>query len=214
MPANDRIRTRKQIAVSDDGPRDRIGELGSGIAGHNEATQVVKRVAIFGRPGSGKSVLAKSLSKALDIPLYHLDCHYFAAHWVVRDKAEFLAWQQGIVDHDKWIFDGNNLDSLELRYARADAVIYLNRPRYLCYWRVCKRSLSVGRDTSDRPVDCPDRITWRLLCFMWGFDRLVDRYLPRLRKRHPHVQLHEIEKETDLEAVSQRIIEARECICP
>jgi len=35
-------------------------------------TRAVKRVAVFGRPGSGKSVFAKSLSNALDVPLYHL----------------------------------------------------------------------------------------------------------------------------------------------
>ncbi len=210
--SDDGIGTRKQLLSFDRRTCDCTNMLGSGDTDHHKAPQVVKRIAIFGRPGSGKSVLARSLSKSLDIPLYHLDCHYFAADWVVRDKAEFLAWQRGVVDQDKWILDGNNLDSLELRYARADTVIYLNLPRYLCIWQVYKRGLSLDRSASDRPADCSDKVTWTLLRFMWGFDRLVDRYLPLLRVRYPHVYLHQIQRRADVEDVRQRVLVGRECI--
>jgi len=87
----------------------------------------MKRIAIFGRHGSGKSVFAKSLSKQLNASLYHLDCYYFSANWTERDYAEFLTLQQGIVDQDRWIVDGNSLKSLEMRFARADVAVYFNR---------------------------------------------------------------------------------------
>ena len=177
-----------------------------------KATQAVNRIIIFGRPGSGKSAFAKSLSKELDSPLYHLDRYYFAANWAVRNKAEFLAWQQRIVDRDRWIIDGNNLDSLGVRYARADAAIYFNRSKLLCYWRVCRRRLSAKQDSSDRPADCPERIAWILLTYMWDYARIINKHLPALQEKYPHVQLYEIKRGVDLEAVSKRVVEPDKCV--
>jgi adenylate kinase family enzyme len=36
-----------------------------------------KRIMIFGRPGSGKSTFATWLSRALNLPLHHLDKHFY-----------------------------------------------------------------------------------------------------------------------------------------
>jgi len=167
--------------------------------------QSVKRIAIFGRPGSGKSVLAKSLSKTLDLPLYHLDCYYFAANWGVRDKAEFLEWQRKIVDQKKWVLDGNYIDSLEMRYARADVAIYLNRSKLLCYWRILKRRVFSRKGASDRPANCPEEIAWILLTYMWKYENMINKRLHYLRDKYPHVQLYEINKDVDLDTVSKHL---------
>ena len=94
---------------------------------------------IFGRSGSGKSTFAHDLHKITGLPLYHLDKYFFTRNWVERDKQEFLDIQQSIVDTHFWIIDGNSIKSLEMRYRRADLVLYLNFPRWLCYIRVFKR---------------------------------------------------------------------------
>ena len=172
----------------------------------------MKRIAIFGRPGSGKSVFAKSLSKQLNIPLYHLDCYYFSANWTERDYAEFLALQQGIVDQDLWIVDGNYLKSLEMRFARADVVVYFRRSKYLCYWRVCKRRFSAIKDAPDRPADCPEEIAWKLLTFMWKFEHLTNSRLLDLHKKYPQVKLCEIRNNADLKAVSRLLLDANKRI--
>lgn len=167
----------------------------------------MKRIAIFGRPGSGKSIFAKSLSKQLNAPLYHLDCYYFTANWTERDYDEFLALQQGIVDQDRWIVDGNYLKSLEMRFARADVAVYFNRSKYLCYWRICKRRFSANKDANDRPANCPEKIAWILLTYMWKYERRINGRLLDLQKKYPHVQLYEIRSDADLEAVSKRVLE-------
>lgn len=49
-----------------------------------------KKIMIFGRPGSGKSTFATWLSQSLDLPLHHLDKHFYIRNWVERDYNEFL----------------------------------------------------------------------------------------------------------------------------
>ncbi|HXF90407.1 MAG TPA: AAA family ATPase, partial [Candidatus Nitrosotenuis sp.] len=91
-----------------------------------------KRIVIFGRPGCGKSTFALSLHQATGIPLYHLDKYFFTSNWVERDYGEFLAIQQSIIDQDQWIIDGNSIRSLEMRFARADLVLYFNYSKWVC----------------------------------------------------------------------------------
>lgn len=94
---------------------------------------------IFGRPGGGKSTFAFDLHQSLGLPLYHLDKFFFTSNWAKRDTQEFLTFQQDLVDQEQWIIDGNCTQSLEMRYARADLVIYFKYPRWICYGRVFKR---------------------------------------------------------------------------
>jgi adenylate kinase family enzyme len=164
----------------------------------------MKRIAIFGRPGSGKSVFAKLLGKQLSAPLYHLDCYYFNANWTKRDYPEFLRLQQGIVDQERWIVDGNDLKSLEMRFARADVAIYFNRSKYLCYWRICRRRFS-SKDASDRPANCPEAIALILLSYMWKYERYITGPLLALKKKYPHVRCYEIRSNADLEELSKRV---------
>jgi adenylate kinase family enzyme len=96
---------------------------------------------IFGRPGGGKSTFAVWLSDALQLPLHHLDKHFFTANWIERDYNEFLSIQKNIVTGKTWIIDGNSIHSLETRWSHADLVLYFNYPKWICYWRILKRFL-------------------------------------------------------------------------
>ena len=108
---------------------------------------------IFGRPGSGKSTFTNALHKTTGLPLHHLDKHFFTKNWIERDTQEFLKIQQSIVDTNSWIIDGNSIKSLEMRYRRADLVLYLNFPRWLCYIRVFKRIFDKSIEIDDRAGD-------------------------------------------------------------
>jgi len=54
---------------------------------------MIKKIMIFGRPGSGKSTFALDLQKMLNIPLRHLGKYFFRDNWVERDYDEFLEKQ-------------------------------------------------------------------------------------------------------------------------
>jgi adenylate kinase family enzyme len=83
---------------------------------------LAKRIAIVGAPGSGKSTFAVRLQSALRLPLYHLDDLYWLPNWRRTEPELFAAAQREIVDREEWIIDGNHMDTLPIRLARADAI--------------------------------------------------------------------------------------------
>jgi len=156
-----------------------------------------KRIIIFGRPGAGKSTFAIKLHRATGIPLHHLDKHFYEADWKERDYNEFISIQQKFVSEDSWIIDGNNTKSLEMRYARANLVLYFNYPRGLCYWRIFKR-LFMKSVIDDRAEGCKETVRWSLLKYIWSFERRVAEPIERLKKCYPEVKFIEVNSDEGL----------------
>lgn len=151
-----------------------------------------KRIMIFGPPGAGKTTFSYKLHQKTGFPLYHLDKYFFISHWVERDKAEFLSIQQSLVDQDKWIIDGNSVSSLEMRWARADLVLYFNVNKWLCLLRLPHRYFQDRRHLDDRAENCPERISWELVKYLWGFDDRVSPKILKLKEQYPNIEYREI----------------------
>lgn len=156
------------------------------------------KVMIFGRSGSGKSTFALKLSKNTGLPLYHLDKYFFEGHWRERDYTEFLEIQQSLVNQDKWIIDGNNTKSFEMRYAKADWAIYFNYPRSICYWRIFKRLYAKDKNIDDRAENCHETVRLSLLKYMWSFEERVAKQLADLKNKYPNCRFIEVTKDKDL----------------
>lgn len=150
------------------------------------------KIVIFGIPGSGKSTFARYLSKKLNMPVHHLDYHFYLPNWVERDYQDFLNIQQSIIETDQWIIDGNNTKSLEMRYKNADLILYFNYPKLICYWRVLKRFLIKNNNAKDRAPGCPETIRWDFLKYMWGFKKKAAPIITRLQNTYPNIQFLEI----------------------
>ncbi len=162
------------------------------------------RIMIFGKPGSGKSTFALKLHEKSGIPLYHLDRCFYATNWVERDYVEFINMQRQIVDQNSWIIDGNNLQSLELRYKRAHVAIYFNYQLIICLWRLFKRRL-LGRriNIDDRAEGCTETVRWSLIKYTWAFEKSIKSRgnIDVLRKRYTHVKFAEANGYGDLKKV-------------
>lgn len=156
---------------------------------------------IFGLPGSGKSTFSMHLSRKLNLPVFHLDRYFFVKDWIERDKKEFLEIQKSFVDQEKWIIDGNAIRSLEMRYKRADLVIYMAYPRVVCLFRVFKRLFQKDPHIKDRALGCKERISWRLLKYLWGFEKKVSLILQDLRNTYPSTPIYKITKEKELKRI-------------
>lgn len=156
------------------------------------------KVMIFGRPGSGKSTFALRLSKSTGLKLYHLDKHFYEANWVERDYQKFLEDQQILVNQERWIIDGNSTKSLEMRYSKADLVLYFNHPRAICYWRILKRLFYKTKEIDDRADGCKETVRWSLLKYMWSFENRVAKQLADLKQKYPHCNFMEITSDKDL----------------
>lgn len=145
----------------------------------------MKKVAIIGLPGSGKTTFAAHLSKTLNIPVHYIDKHTFLPGGKKRDKQEFLSIQKDMVDQPSWIIEGCAISSLEMRFSQADTVIYFHLPRPLCIWRAFKRLFH--QPLPDTPDGSSKPFNLELLQYIWSFDKDKGAAIDHLRKKYSHV---------------------------
>ena len=100
----------------------------------------MKRVAVFGNTGGGKSTLARRLAELTRLPLYPLDLIQFRTGGNKVPHDEYLTAHADLLRRDEWIIDGYGcVTSSWERFARADTLVYLDLPLVWHHWRVTKR---------------------------------------------------------------------------
>jgi adenylate kinase family enzyme len=100
----------------------------------------MKRVAVFGNAGAGKSTLARHLAELTRLPLYPLDMIQFRAGGGKVPPDEYLKAHADIVCREEWVIDGFGcVASAWERFSAADTLIYIDMPLFTHYWWVTKR---------------------------------------------------------------------------
>src|SRR5262249_22171722 len=100
----------------------------------------MKRVAVFGNAGGGKSTLARRLAELTGLPLFVVDKMQFAAGGAKVPHDEFLQAHAGLLRHNEWIIDGFGTIALAWeRFAAADTLVYIDLPLSVHYRWVTKR---------------------------------------------------------------------------
>ncbi len=118
----------------------------------------IKRVAIIGPGGAGKTTLARKLGARTGLPVIHLDRLYWSKGWVPTPRETWLEHQREVLAQERWIIDGNYGSTMALLLAAADTVIFLDTPRLRCLWRVLERVLSYRPGTRpDMAEGCHER---------------------------------------------------------
>lgn len=130
------------------------------------------KVAIIGNAGSGKSTLGLKLHEILGIPLYHLDQYFWKPNWQEPDPDEFEKIHNYLCDKSEWIIEGVAIRILEYRIKKADVIIFLDIPTYLCLMRVLKRAFTCfGKVYFSSAKGCPERgPDLKFLKFIWNFN--------------------------------------------
>jgi adenylate kinase family enzyme len=135
----------------------------------------VRRVAVIGCIGAGKSTLARRLGARLGLPVIHLDRLWWddsdyritgadtvAAHTMPAD--EFRKLQRDLAGGDAWVIDGGFIPDLDTRLPRADTVVFLDLPRPVCLWRLVRRH---NHRRSDYPDEVREGMAWLFLLARW-----------------------------------------------
>lgn len=163
----------------------------------------VRRVALLGPAGAGKSWLGQQLSALLDVPVVHLDTLYWKPGWVATPDPEWQILQLRERDREAWIADGIQEGRLDvsLWLDAADTIVFMDVSPLKSIWRVTKRRFDSG-DRPEMPADCkPARFYKafpRFLTFVWAYRRTVrPQVLADLARRRDDQQVAILRNEGD-----------------
>lgn len=100
------------------------------------------KILIFGIVASGKTTLAKKLSKNLEIPYYEGDC--IAWGFPGEERYKHSDEEQGeiiekINASGSWIVEGTYRESQKVLYEYADKIIFLDTPLFIRKYRIITR---------------------------------------------------------------------------
>ncbi len=120
----------------------------------------MKRVAVFGNAGGGKSTLARELAAITGLKLHVVDMMQFRDGGEEVPHAEFLASHAALLRRDEWIIDGfGSAETAWERFARADTLIHVDLKLAMHGWWITKRLIrGLFEDPAGWPSGSP---LWR-----------------------------------------------------
>jgi hypothetical protein len=164
----------------------------------------MKRVAVFGNAGGGKSTLARRLAELTRIPLYVLDMMHFRVGGAAVPHDEFLKANAELLQRDEWIIDG--YDSAKLaweRFAMADTLIHVDLPLFTHFRWVTKRLVQgLFADPPGWPAGSPlISSTIQSYRVLWPCHRyLTPKYRELVASAREHKRVHHLRSAAEMEA--------------
>jgi adenylate kinase family enzyme len=156
---------------------------------------VGRRVLVTGMAGSGKSTFSRALAAKTGLPAIHLDVHYWKPGWVEPSESEWREKQRLLLAGDAWIADGNYYETLDLPLERAETVVFLDTPWWICAGRAFARGLRTPE--GEMPEGCEDSATrrlrdeWWIVGRVWRYRRSEPERARSMISQHgSHTELH------------------------
>ena len=99
----------------------------------------MKRVAVFGNAGAGKSTLARQLAEITGLPLSVIDKLQFREGGEAVPHKEYLELHHDLLAQEAWIIDGyGDTATAWERFDAADTLIHVDPRLPVLYWQVTK----------------------------------------------------------------------------
>ncbi len=135
----------------------------------------MKKIAILGSEGCGKSTLALQLGHLLDIEVLHLSLVFWKPNWILTPQSEADKILADWLLKDSWIVEGEDSGTLDIRLAAADTIIFMDFHPIISFWRMLKRQLKyLGRSRPEMPSDgYPESLRLRKFKGVWTYPFLV-----------------------------------------
>ena len=169
----------------------------------------MKKVAVFGNAGGGKSTLARRLAALTGLPLHVIDMMQFRAGGAAVPHEAYLAAHAELIGRDEWIIDGfGSVASAWERFALADTLIHVDLPVPTHYWWVTKR-LVKGLFASPKgwpegsPLWASSLSSYRVV---WGCHRtLTPRYRALLAEAAGRKRVHHLRSPGEIRVFLQTV---------
>lgn len=152
--------------------------------------KIMSKIYIIGMVASGKTTLAKNLSKQLNIPHYELDCivhHKTDSGRYKRTPEQQVQVIKNIDSECDWIIEGTHRKSCHCLFSMADKIIFLDIPlwkrKYRIMLRYIKQQLTIEK--------CHYKSDFKMLKLMYKwtkdfednraeFEKMLDQYIDKL----------------------------------
>ncbi|MCQ1852932.1 AAA family ATPase [Neorhizobium galegae] len=150
-----------------------------GIAEATDKVSNADRILVIGCSGGGKSTLAQKIARRFNLTYISIDRDVlWLPGWVQRDKPEQHRLIVELTAGERWIMDGTNTSTFDIRVPRSDLVIWVRMPRWLCVWGILSRWITNrGRTRPEMAPGCPEKMEWQFLRFVWTWEKV---YGPRV----------------------------------
>jgi adenylate kinase family enzyme len=156
----------------------------------------MRKVAVMGPTGSGKTTVSRLLAERLGVPHVELDSLFWKPGWVMPSAEEFRPIVAAALDPNGWVVDGNYRHRLgTLVLDQADLVVWLDLPLWTKFRRIFGRTL---RRIRTREVLWGTNVdTWRgaflsrdsLFWWVLKTHYPTRRTMPQLLASYPNVRL-------------------------
>jgi len=101
----------------------------------------MKRINIIGTTGSGKSTLALTLSEKLGYPYVQMDQLFWKPDWQETSDEELFPKLTEVLSEEVWILDGNYNRTNQLKWKRADTIVWIDLGYFRTFFQLFKRTL-------------------------------------------------------------------------
>jgi adenylate kinase family enzyme len=101
----------------------------------------MRRIAVVGTTGSGKTSLARLIARRLSIPHIELDALHWEPNWTEAGTAVLRARVGAVTAGAAWVADGNYAKIRDLIWPRADTLVWLDYSLPVILWRLTRRTL-------------------------------------------------------------------------
>jgi adenylate kinase family enzyme len=193
------------------------------MSSHPPGAPPMRKIAVFGNAGAGKSRLARQLAEATGIPLYCLDKLQFRAgrYWPQETDGgkipddDYLKIHAEIIERDEWIIDGFGSMALAWqRFAAADTLVYIDLP-LMTHYRWVTRRFAAG--IFKAPLGWPENSplwtsTWHSYRNVWRCHRwLTPKYRQLVADARSHKRVHHLKSAREIAACLRTVKQEHQC---
>ncbi|WP_408962435.1 AAA family ATPase [Neorhizobium sp. BETTINA12A] len=150
-----------------------------GIAEAADKVSNADRILVIGCSGGGKSTLAQKVAGRFELNYISIDRDVlWLPGWVQRDKPGQHRLIVELAAGERWIMDGTNTSTFDIRVPRSDLVIWVRMPRWLCVWGILSRWMrNRGGTRPEMAPGCLEKIDLDFFRFVWTWEKV---YGPRV----------------------------------
>ncbi len=104
----------------------------------------LSRVVVIGTSGSGKTTMAKDISEILGVTHVEFDAYRHGPNWTETPDDIFRGQLAEALSADRWVADGNYSVARGVVWPRATAIVWLDLPFPVVFWRLFWRTMKRG----------------------------------------------------------------------